>query len=45
MEEEYAQMSRLVQDGTVHMFKTGGHPAVLTNAEPFAGVVIEYLGS
>lgn len=44
MEEEYEQMSRIVQNGMVHMFKTGGHPAILTNAESFAGVVTEYLG-
>lgn len=45
MEEEYEQMSRIVQNGMVHMFKTGGHPAILTNAELFAGVVTEYLNS
>lgn len=37
--EEYEQMKRLVSNGKVHLFPTGGHPAILTNAEDFADVV------
>lgn len=45
MVEEYTEMNRLVQNGTVHIFKTGGHPAIMTNAELFSKVVTEYLNS
>lgn len=45
MVEEYTEMNRLVQNGTVHIFKAGGHPAIMTNAELFSEVVTEYLNS
>lgn len=45
MVEEYTEMNRLVQNGTMHIFKTGGHPAIMTNAELFSKVVTEYLNS
>ena len=45
MAEEYAEMNRLVQNGTIHIFKTGGHPAVMTNAELSARMITEYLYS
>lgn len=45
MVEEYTEMNRLVQNGTIHIFKTGGHPAIMTNAEFFSKVVTEYLNS
>lgn len=40
--EEYEQMKQLVLHGKVHLFPTGGHPAILTNAEDFAEVVKEF---
>lgn len=43
MEEEYLEMSRLVQDGSIHMFQTGGHPSILTNAELSARVITEFI--
>ena len=43
--EEYTGMNRLVQNGTIHIFKTGGHPAIMTNAEFFSKIVTEYLNS
>ena len=45
MVEEYTEMNGLVQNGTMHIFKTGGHPAIMTNAELFSKVVTEYLNS
>ena len=45
MVEEYTEMNRLVQNGTIHIFKTGGHPAIMTNAEFFSKIVTEYLNS
>lgn len=45
MVEEYTEMKRLVQNGTIHIFKTGGHPAIMTNAELAAKVITEYLNS
>ena len=41
--EEYSEMNQLVQNGTIHLFKTGGHPAIMTNAERSAKVITEYL--
>lgn len=43
MVDEYAEMNRLVQNGRIHIFKTGGHPAIMTNAELSAKVITEYL--
>lgn len=43
--EEYTDMNRLVQNGTIHIFETGGHPAIMTNAELSAKVITEYLTS
>lgn len=45
MVEEYTEMNQLVQNGTIHIFKTGGHPAIMTNAELSAKVITEYLNS
>lgn len=42
MVEEYTEMNQLVQNGTMHIFKTGGHPAIMTNAELSARVITEY---
>ncbi|WP_343208875.1 alpha/beta hydrolase [Anaerolentibacter hominis] len=39
MAEEYRAMNLLVPDGTIHLFPSGGHPAMLTNAEEFAETV------
>ena len=43
LEEEYEEMKHLVPNGTIHFFPSGGHPAVITNAEAFARVVTEFL--
>lgn len=43
--EEYREMNQLVQHGTIHIFQTGGHPAVITNAELSAKLITEYLNS
>lgn len=45
MVEEYTEMNQLVQNGTMHIFKTGGHPAIMTNAELSARVITEYINS
>lgn len=42
MAEEYRQMERLVPDGGVHLFPTGGHPAMMTNAEGFADLARDF---
>ena len=34
--EEYDQMKQLVPDGEIHLFPSGGHPAMLSNGEAFA---------
>ena len=45
LEEEYSQMEQLVSNGRTFLFPTGGHPAILSNAEDFADIVRDYLFS
>lgn len=45
MAEEYTAMTRLIPNGTIHLFDTGGHPAVLSNAEHSASIITAYLNS
>jgi|UniRef100_UPI0035223757 pimeloyl-ACP methyl ester carboxylesterase len=45
MLEEYTEMSKIVKNGTIHSFSKGGHPAVATNAEKFAEIVLNFLNS
>lgn len=42
MAEEYRQMERLVPKGRVHLFPTGGHPAMPTNVEAFADLAKDF---
>ena len=41
--EEYGQMKEEVSDCRVHMFQTGGHPAIGTNAECAAKVIADFI--
>lgn len=34
---------KLVKHGNIHTFDTGGHPAIATNAEKFADIVLAFL--
>ena len=43
--KEYEQMKRLVQDGEIYLFPTGGHPAIATNAQLSAKVITEFINS
>lgn len=43
MLEEYVEMKKLVKHGNIHTFDTGGHPAIATNAEKFADIVLAFL--
>lgn len=43
MLDEYTEMKKLVKNGTVYIFHTGGHPAVATNAEEFAEIVKKFI--
>ena len=43
LEEEYEQMSELIPDCKIHFFKTGGHPAIGTNAETAAKIITEFI--
>lgn len=36
-------MKKLVKNGIIHTFDTGGHPAIATNAEKFAKIVLAFL--
>ena len=45
LEEEYKQMEQLVSDGRTYIFPTGGHPAILSNAEKFADIAKDFLVS
>lgn len=43
MLEEYVEMKKLVKHGNIHTLDTGGHPAIATNAEKFADIVLAFL--
>lgn len=45
MVEEFKAMQHLVKRGGIHLFDTGGHPAVATNAEKFADVVLSFINN
>lgn len=45
MLEEYAEMKRIVKNGTIYFFNTGGHPAIATNAEEFSEIALKFLNS
>ena len=45
MLEEYAEMKRIVKNGTIYFFNTGGHPAIVTNAEEFSEIALKFLNS
>lgn len=42
---EYTEMNRMVPNGQIHMFDTGRHPAMATNAEEFLDVVLDFIHS
>lgn len=41
--DEYREMNRLVPDGRIHLFEKGGHPAVFSNAEACARLVLDFM--
>lgn len=43
MSKEYEEMKQLVSNGTIHLFKTGNHPAIMTHAEESANIITEFL--
>lgn len=43
MIEEYTEMKRIVKNGKICIFKTGRHPALISNAELSARIITEYL--
>lgn len=43
MLKEYMEMKKLVANGRIHMFDTGGHPAILTNAKKAAEIILSFL--
>lgn len=43
--KEYEQMKQLVQDGKIHLFQTGKHPAIATNAQLSAKIITEFINS
>lgn len=40
---EYKEMSKLVEDGTIYMFDSGAHPAIVSNAEQFLSIVLKFI--
>lgn len=40
---EYKEMSKLVEDGTIYMFDSGTHPAIVSNAEQFSSIVLKFI--
>ena len=43
MEEEYGEMKEMMGTASIHMFKHGGHPAILSNAEEFASIAKDFI--
>lgn len=43
MVEEYIEMNRLVQNGKMHIFTKGEHPAIMSNAELAAKEIIKFV--
>lgn len=43
--KEYEEMKELVSKGTIYLFKTGGHPAIATNAERSAKIIAEFINN
>ena len=43
MEEEYMEMNEMMGTASIHMFKHGGHPAILSNAEDFAVIAKDFI--
>lgn len=42
--EEYRCIQKQVENCVIHMFEEGGHPAILSNAEQAARIIVEFLG-
>lgn len=40
---EYKEMSELVANGTIYMFDSGAHPAIVSNAEQFSSIVLKFI--
>lgn len=43
MLKEYKEMNSLIANGEIHIFDTGGHPAVATNAEQFSKIALKFI--
>ena len=43
MEEEYEEMKKMMGNASIHMFKHGGHPAILSNAEEFSVLAKDFI--
>ena len=43
MEEEYEEMKKMMGNASIHMFRHGSHPAVLSNAEDFAEIAKDFI--
>ena len=43
IKEEYLALQQLHSNCQIHLFPCGGHPAILSNAEAFAEVVLKFL--
>lgn len=44
LSEEYEEMKQLVPNGDIYLFESGGHPAIVTNAELTARIITEFIG-
>ena len=43
MEEEYGEMKEMMGNASIHMFKHGGHPSILSNAEELAEIARDFI--
>lgn len=45
LEQEYKQMAALIPNAAIHFFEHGRHPAIITNAEEAAKIIIDFIAN
>ena len=43
MEDEYMEMKKMMRNASIHMFRHGSHPAILSNAEEFSVLAKDFI--
>lgn len=43
LQQEYREMKKIVVHGKIHLFSSGGHPAIISNAKLSAKIITEFI--